>query len=230
MGQKKVLEIQVLWKGKRLGVDVSWVPNALPDFFKLSHQCGEHLFLASFYRWLTGLYGGQVICLRSSKWNNSKAWADWRSEAKMELGWARSPHLLGLQEQMVSTFSYTCEQVHGPCSSLVFCFYSQEAFWAHFWLFAACTQHSEKRQSGRQTNTALSRDGKIILENGSVLTWGSAKWSIMAFPSTNSVKLNELKEKSVFRKKLPIFVCLRESCLPSVHTISLHVYSWKRVP
>lgn len=145
MGQKKVLEIQVLWKGKRLGVDVSWVPNALPDFFKLSHQCGEHLFLASFYRWLTGLYGGQVICLRSSKWNNSKAWADWRSEAKMELGWARSPHLLGLQEQMVSTFSYTCEQVHGPCSSLVFCFYSQEAFWAHFWLFAACTQHSEKR-------------------------------------------------------------------------------------
>lgn len=82
-----------------------------------------------------------------------------------------------------------------------------------------------KKDTVRETNTALSRDGKITLENGSVLTWGSAKWSIMAFPSTNRVKLNELKEKSVFRKKLPIFVCLRESCLPSVHSISLHVYS-----
>lgn len=49
----------------------------------------------------------------------------------------------------------------------------------------------------------------------------------MAFPSTNSVKLNELKEKSVFRKKISIFVCLRESCLPSVHITSLHVYSWE---
>lgn len=62
-----------------------------------------------------------------------------------------------------------------------------------------------KRHSDRETNTAPSHDGKVTLENGSVLTWGSAKWSIVAFPSTNSMKLNELKENSVFRKKLYLF-------------------------
>lgn len=45
---------------------------------------------------------------------------------------------------------------------------------------------------------------------------------LQLFPSTARVRLNELKEKSVFlEKRINILVCLRERCLPSAYTASL---------
>lgn len=66
-----------------------------------------------------------------------------------------------------------------------------------------------------------------------MLTWESAEWSVMIFPSTNSVRLNEIKEKRVFsEKKISIFVYLRKGCLHLAHTTSaslnvMEVYSPK---